>query len=475
MPDYDIGKLAQSLRAICGPAGVIADPTDLLTYECDAYIVERVTPDLVVMPATTDEAAQVMALLHREGVPVTPRGTGTSLAGGCLAASGGVVVTTTRLKRIREIDLRNRYAVLDAGVINADLHRAVNPHGYHYAPDPSSEQSCTIGGTVATNAGGPHTLKWGVTTNHVLGLEVVLPEGTVLNVGGPTPNLSGYDLTGVLVGSEGTLGLVTGVTVRLVRLADAVRTMLAIFDRLEDATDTVTDIIGTGIVPAALELMDQTMLGAVESGLKVGFPTDAEAVLIIELDGLEPGLDEELEAVTGVCERHGVREVQRANTEAERAALWKGRKRSFGCIGKLSRSFVCEDGVVPRPKLSQAIREIGKLASQHKMRVAIISHAGDGSLHPILLYDERDRAQVETMKCCSEAIMRKCLELGGTSSGEHGIGWEKAKYLPVQYSVDDLDSMRQIRGVFNPTGRCNPHKILGSDVPLVESLRGEAA
>ena len=390
MQQCEIDTLSAKLEAIVGADAILTEPEDLLTYECDAYIVQRSTPDLVVMPGSTKEMSEVLTLLHECGVPVVPRGAGTSLAGGCLAVSSGVVVTTTRMNKIRKIDYRNRYAELDAGCVNARLHQAINPHGYHYAPDPSSEQSCTIGGTVATNAGGPHTLKWGVTTNHVLGVEMVMLDGSIVRTGGPTHDSPGYDLTGLLVGSEGTLGIVTGVTVRLVRKADAVRTMLVIFNRLEDATNTVMDIIGAGIVPAAMELMDQVIVGAVESGLKLGLPTDAEAILIIELDGVEAGLDEMMNKVVEFCNKNNVREIKRAQTAEERLALWQGRKRSFGCIGKLSRSFVCEDGVVPRTHLSEIIRKIKAISEKNNIRIANIAHAGDGSLHPILLYDERD-------------------------------------------------------------------------------------
>ncbi len=470
MGNYDINKLTAQLETIVGVEGVITAPEDLLTYECDAYIVNRSTPDLVVMPGNTEEVSQVMALLNELEVPVIPRGTGTSLAGGCLPASGGVVVTTTRMTKIRKIDLRNRYAVVDAGCVNARLHDAINPYGYHYAPDPSSEQSCTIGGTVATNAGGPHTLKSGVTTNHILGLELVMYDGTVIYTGGPNYDNPGYDLTGLLVGSEGTLGFVTGITVRLVRKADAVRTMLVVFDRLEDATNSVMDIIGQGIVPAAMELMDQVIVGAIESGLKIGLPTDAEALLIIELDGPDAGLDELMDQVVDLCKKNNVREIRRANNENERMNLWKGRKRSFGCIGKLSRSFVCEDGVVPRTNLSTVIREIGEIANRNNVRVAIIAHAGDGSLHPIILYDEREPEEVRRMIRCGEEVIQSCLDLDGSVTGEHGVGWEKIKFLARQFNEDDLNSMRKIRDVFNPKGLCNPHKILRSDLPVVENL-----
>ena len=383
-------------------------------------------------------------------------------------------VTTTRMNKIRKIDYRNRYAELDAGCVNARLHEAINPHGYHYAPDPSSEQSCTIGGTVATNAGGPHTLKWGVTTNHVLGVEMVMLDGTIVRAGGPTYDSPGYDLTGLLVGSEGTLGVVTGVTVRLVRKADAVRTMLVIFNRLEDATNTVMDIIGAGIVPAAMELMDQVIVGAVESGLKLGLPTDAEAILIIELDGVEAGLDEMMDRVVDFCNRNNVRQIKRAQTAEERLALWQGRKRSFGCIGKLSRAFVCEDGVVPRNRLSEIIRKIRAISEKNNIRIANIAHAGDGSLHPILLYDERDPDEVRRMIQSSEETIEACLELDGSVTGEHGVGWEKVKFLARQFGEDDLESMKKIRAVFNPTGLCNPHKMIRSDVPLAECIQAAA-
>jgi glycolate oxidase len=364
------------------------------------------------------------------------------------------------MKRILEVNRRDRYAVVEPGLVNLHLTNHLKGTGYHYAPDPSSQGACTIGGNFATNSGGPHTLKYGVTVNHILGVEVVLPDASVVNLGGPTEDVPGYDLTGLFVGSEGTLGICTKVIVRLTRDPAAYRTMLGIFETVDDATQTISNIIGAGIVPAALELMDQGIVEAVEQAFHFGFPLDAGAVLLIEVDGLEVAVDEEAEKIIRICRETGAREVRQANSPKERQLLWKCRKQAFGAIGRLSPSYCTQDGVVPRTKLPDILRFITDCGARHRIRIVNVFHAGDGNIHPILLFDERDADQVRRVLEASDEILSKCIELGGSVTGEHGIGVEKISFMEKLFSPDDLAVMQSIRDCFNPTGRCSPGKML---------------
>src|SRR5205823_521872 len=353
------------------------------------------------------------------------RGAGTSLAGGCLPVGGGVMIALTRMKRILEVSARDRYAVVEPGVVNLWLTNHLKPHGYHFAPDPSSQGACTIGGNVATNSGGPHTLKYGVTVNHVLGLEFVVPDGQVVQTGGPVEDSPGYDLTGVIVGSEGTFGIATKIWVRITRNPQAYRTLLGVFETVEDATNAISDIIGAGIIPGALELLDALILKAVEEAFHFGFPLDAGAVLIMEVDGLEAGLDTDAERIANIALRNKAREVRRANSDAERMLLWKCRKQAFGAVGRLAPSYCTQDGVVPRTKLPHILREIRSIGEKYQIRIANVFHAGDGNIHPILLFDERDADQVKRVLKASNEILEECLRCGGSVTGEHGIGVEK--------------------------------------------------
>src|SRR5438552_7982054 len=346
---------------------LLVSPSDLLVYECDGYTIEKNKPDVVVFPTSTEQVVEVVKLCNRLNVPFLPRGAGTSLAGGCLPVGGGVMLALTRMKRILEVSIRDRYAVVEAGVVNLWLTNHLKPHGYHYAPDPSSQGACTIGGNVGANSGGPHTLKYGVTVNHVLGLEFVLPDGRVVHTGGATEDNPGYDLTGVMVGSEGTFGVATKVWVRITRNPEAYRTLLGVFETVEDATNTISDIIGSGIIPGALEMLDQLILQAVEAAFHFGFPLDAGAVLIMEVDGLEAGLETQAERIESIARKNNAREVRRANTEAERLLLWKSRKQAFGAVGRLAPSFCTQDGVVPRTKLPQILRKIGAIGKRHEL------------------------------------------------------------------------------------------------------------
>lgn len=452
----------RELRRICGQEGVITDPRQLLVYECDAYTMEKSLPDAVALPGTPEQVVEVVKLCAGQGLPIIPRGTGTSLSGAVLAVDGGVVICTSRLNRILNVDARNRRAYVEAGVPNLWITNAAKPCGLMFAPDPSSQPSCTVAGNIAFNAGGPHTLKYGVTTNHVLGFDLVLPSGEQVWLG-TTPDggeeTDGYDLRGVVIGSEGMFGIITRVVVRLIKTPLAYRTVLGVFDTMDDASRSVSDIIAAGLIPAAMELMDQPITKAVEEGYRVGLPMDAGAVLITELDGLEAGLDRQLERVMEIYRKNKVRDVRPAKSAQERMNLWICRKRAFGAIGRISPNFVTQDGVVPRTKLPEIMQYIYAIAKEHGLGVANVAHAGDGNIHPIIFYDERVPGEVEKAYECSIEIVRRCVELGGTVTGEHGIGVEKADLMDVQFSADDLDAMQRVRRVFDPEGRCNPHKM----------------
>ncbi len=460
--------LRDRLTALLGRDAVLTHTAELAVYECDGFTVEKNKPQVVVFPASTEQVAAVVRLCNEFQVPFLARGAGTSLAGGCLAVGGGVMIALTRMKRILEVNVRDGYALVEAGVVNVWLTTALKPHGYHYAPDPSSQGACTVGGNLATNAGGPHTLKYGVTVNHVLGLELVLPDGTVVTTGGPVPDAPGYDLTGVVVGSEGTFGIVTKAWVKLTRNPDAVRTLLGVFATVDDATQCISDIIGAGIVPAALELIDQTIVAAVEDAFHFGFPRDAGAVLIMEVDGLAAGLQGEADRIAAIARASGAVEVRTAATDAERLLLWKCRKQAFGALGRLAPSICTQDGVVPRTKLPAILRFIRATSEESGIRIANVFHAGDGNIHPVLLFDERDADQVKRVLAAGAAILRECVRLGGSVTGEHGIGVEKLDFLPDMFSAESLAVMVRLRGAFNPDNRCSPHKILPAGGGCVE-------
>jgi glycolate oxidase len=457
----DTATLVSRMKAIVGPANVLTAAADLAVYECDGFTIAKAKPDVVVFPTSTSEIVEVVKACNALDVPFIARGAGTSLAGGCVPVGGGVMIALSRMKRIHEINVRDRYAVVDPGVVNVWLTNALKPHGYHYAPDPSSQGACTIGGNVATNSGGPHTLKYGVTVNHVLGVELVLPDGRVVTTGGPCEDSPGYDLTGTIVGSEGTFGIVSKVWVRVTRNPEAYRTLLGVFNNIDDATNAISDIIGAGIVPGALELLDRTILGAVEAAFHFGFPLDAGAVLIMEVDGLEAGLQEEADRMEAIALRNKAREVRKANTDAERTALWKARKQAFGTIGRLGYPSYCtQDGVVPRTKLPQIMRFIVAVSEKYRVAICNVFHAGDGNIHPILMFDERDPDQVKRVLEASHDILSECIRLGGSVTGEHGIGVEKLDFMPQLFSPADLSFMVRLRSAFNPLNRCSPHKML---------------
>jgi glycolate oxidase len=375
------------------------------------------------------------------------------------------------MKRILEVNLRDRYAIVEPGVVNLWLSNHLKPSGYHFAPDPSSQGACTIGGNVATNSGGPHTLKYGVTVNHILGLEIVLPDGKVVQTGGPVEDNPGYDLTGVIVGSEGTFGVVTKIWARITRNPESYRTLLGVFETVDDATNTISDIIGAGIVPGALEMLDQLIMQAVEAAFHFGFPLDAGAVLIMEVDGLDAGLDADAEAITAIAKNNKAREVRQAATDAQRLLLWKSRKQAFGAIGRLAPSYCTQDGVVPRSKLPHILRAIQQIGSKHQLRIANVFHAGDGNIHPIILFDERDADQVQRVLRASHEILEECVQCGGSVTGEHGIGVEKIDFMPRLFTPEDLNMMLRLRSAFNPQGRCSPAKMLPTAGACIEPTK----
>src|SRR5687768_10436015 len=452
--------LTTELRRVVGADAVLSNHSELVVYECDGFVIEKNCPDVVVFPHTTAEVAAVVRLASQFGVSVVPRGAGTSLAGGCLPVGGGIMLVLTRMKQIEEINVRDRYAIVQPGVVNAWLNQALRGTGFHYAPDPSSQGACTIGGNVATNSGGPHTLKYGVTVNHVLGLEAVTADGRIVRLGGPCEDYPGLDLVGGLVGSEGTLVVVTKVWVRITRDPQGWRTMLAIYDSVDDATHSISEIIGAGIIPAALEMMDRGILVGVEQAYKLGFPLDAEAILLIEVDGLEAGLDAQRNQIIELCRKCNAREVRQAKDAKERQLLWKARKQAFGAVGRLAPSYCTQDGVVPRTKLPHILRRITEIGAKYDIRIVNVFHAGDGNIHPILLFDERDREQIGRVLAASEEILDECLACGGSVTGEHGIGVEKIAFMRKMFNEDDLAVMERYRNAFNPQARLSPAKML---------------
>ncbi len=471
----------QRLKSIVGPERLLDAPDELVVYECDGYVVEKNSPDIVVFPVNSDEVVRIVRECNQFGVPFVARGAGTSLAGGCLPVGGGVMIALAKMNRILEINQRDRYAVVEPGCVNVRLTRALAGSGFHYAPDPSSQGACTIGGNVATNSGGPHTLKYGVTVNHVLGVEFVSSDGQLIQFGGPCGRGNEFDLTGLFVGSEGTFGVVTKVWVKITRDPAACRTMLGIFNTVADATQAISSIIGAGIIPAALEMMDQGIIGALEEAFSFGFPLDAGAVLIIEVDGLDCVVEDEAVTIIDLCMQAGAREVKRSKTEEERLMLWKCRKQAFGAIGRLAPSCCTQDGVVPRTRLPEILEFITETGRRHNIRIVNVFHAGDGNIHPILLFDERDKDQIHRVIEASEEILNRCIDLGGSVTGEHGIGVEKISLMKRLFTETDLEVMTDIRTVFNPKGLCSPGKMLptaggcGSESPIKVSPSRRAA
>jgi len=453
-----LAALADRLRAVVGEDGVVASPHLRAVYECDGYTLERSVPDLVVLPRSPEAAAAAVARITEAGFPLVPRGAGTGLAGGCLAEAGAVVVALSRMRRVEVLDPESRQALVQAGVVNRALSRAAEPAGLAYAPDPSSQEVCTLGGNIANNSGGPHTLKEGVTSHHVLAVELVTPDGMRRWLGSRIPARGGPDLAGLAVGSEGTFGIVTRAWVRLVAPPPAARTLLAHFGSVAEASRAVTDIIASGIVPAAVEMMDALIQDALTRAFGLSFPPGTEAVLLVEVDGLEAGLDAEAERAAACCRRAGARSVRWSADETERQQLWIARKRAFGAIGRLSRNYCTQDGVVPRTRLPEILEFIQEVGRRSGLRIANVFHAGDGNLHPVLLYEEDRQGEMDRVLEASAAILERCLDLGGSLTGEHGIGVEKLALMDRAFTPETLEVMNTVRGVFDPRRLANPGK-----------------
>ncbi|HLH40618.1 MAG TPA: FAD-linked oxidase C-terminal domain-containing protein [Bryobacteraceae bacterium] len=450
--------LAAEVEKIFGPRGFLHKPEDLALYEYDGGI-DKARPDLVVFPQSRDEVAAVVKLARKHGAPIVGRGAGTGLSGGAIPRAGGIVVSFARMNRILEIDLANERAVVEPGVVNIDISNAVDADGYFYAPDPSSQRACTIGGNVSENSGGPHTLAYGVTTNHVLGLEAVLPDGSIIETGCGYDH-AGYDLTGLLVGSEGTMVLVTKIIVRLMRKPEMVKTILAIYESPEDAGDTVAKITARAITPVAVEMLDGPLLRMVEDSVGAGYPRDAAAVLLIELEGLKEAVEEQIAEIHQVCLECNAREFRVARSAEERELLWKGRKNAFGAVGRFSAAYYVQDGVVPRTQIAPTLRFIDQLGKRHNIAISNIFHAGDGNLHPLLMFDPRKPGEREKIIRASDEILEFCISVGGSITGEHGVGMEKMEMMEQQFPPDSLEFIARFKKLFDPECRLNPGKVL---------------
>ena len=447
-----------AIEHIVGPEGLLRDPTELLAYESDGLARLRETPALVVLPKSAEEVQAVVRACHEHGVPFVARGHGTGLSGGALPVPGGALIALTRLNRILDVDIPNQRITVEPGVINLDVTRRVAPGGFQYAPDPSSQQICSIGGNIAENSGGAHCLKYGFTVHHVLGLEVVLPNGDLVHVGGAAVDLPGLDLVGVLVGSEGTLGVVTKATLRLLRTPETVRTILAAFDSTEAAGNAVSDIISAGIIPAAVEMMDRLTVEAAEAAVHPNFPR-AEAVLIVELDGSAAEVREQFTVVEQICRARNGTDLLIAQNDDQRMRIWKGRKAAFAAMGRVSPNYYVQDGVIPRTRLPEVLRRIRELEVRSGLRIGNVFHAGDGNLHPLVCYDEAVAGQGELAEQVASEILTYCLDAGGSITGEHGVGADKACQMPKMFGPPDLETMILVRTAFDPRGLCNPGKV----------------
>jgi glycolate oxidase len=451
--------MLDELRRICGAEHVLHEPVQLMTYECDALPHLRQRPAIVVLPGSAAEVQSVVRICSREGVPFVARGHGTGLSGGALPVPGGVVIGLARLNRVLEIDLPNQRVTVEPGVTNLEITRQVAPHGYYYAPDPSSQQVCSIGGNVAENSGGAHCLKYGFTVHHVLEVEAVLPDGEMVRIGSSVPDSPGPDLLGLIVGSEGTLAVVTKVVVRILRKPETVQTLLAAYNSISEAGSAVSEIIGAGIIPAAVEMMDSLAIRAAEAAVHPNFPP-ADTVLIVELDGPAPEVRELFAVVEDICRRTGSTTVEVAQTDEHRMRIWKGRKAAFAAMGRISPNYYVQDGVVPRTKLPEVLGRIRALSERTGLGIGNVFHAGDGNLHPLICYDERIPGQAALAEEVAGEILTYCVEAGGSITGEHGVGADKKEYMPRMFSDDDLDVMQKVRDAIDPKRLCNPGKVL---------------
>jgi glycolate oxidase len=452
-------QLISDIQAQIDKAAILSLPADLKLYEYDGGV-DKSQPDLVVFPRTTDEVVRLVKLARQYELPIVGRGAGTGLSGGAIARAGGMMISFARMNKILQIDIANERAVVQPGVVNLDITLAVQPFGYFFAPDPSSQRACTIGGNVAENAGGPHTLAHGVTTNHVVSLEAVLPDGQAIELGGTAPDTPGYDLAGLLTGSEGTMALVTKIGVRLMREPEAIKTMLAIYNTVDQAGDTVAAMTAGGIIPIALEMLDGPMLQMVEAATHAGYPIDAAAVLLIEIEGLIESVEEEAERIRAVCTACGAREFRVAQSAEQRNLLWKGRKNAFGAIGRVTPTYYVQDGVVPRTQTARTLRAIEEIGKRYGISISNVFHAGDGNMHPILPFDPRSPGELERAQRAGEEILDFCISVGGSISGEHGVGMEKMELMAHQFPEETLDLIRRFKALFDPHCALNPGKLL---------------
>lgn len=465
-------SLIKELAKRIGRENVLSDMKDLIVYSYDATPRQEM-PDVIVFPRNTDDVSAVMKVAHRERIPVVPRGAGTNLSGGTIPIKGGIILETSRMNRILEIDTANRRAVVEPGVVNLDLQNALAPSGFFYPPDPASQKSSTLGGNVGENAGGPLCLRYGVTSKYVCGMEVVLATGEVIDIGGYADDSPGYDLRGLLIGSEGILAIATKLILHIIPKPEATQTMLAIFDTLEDAGQAVSDIIGAGIIPGALELLDKTLCRVIEQGASAGYPTDAEGVLLIEVAGLADTLDRQVKEIAEICQRKKVRELRIAQSNAERDALWKGRRGAFGAVARICPPYSVCDGTVPRDKLAQALHQVGEIADKYHLTIATVAHAGDGNLHPLILFDAKKPEERVAAKKAGDEVLNACIALGGTITGEHGIGLEKMDMMHYMFNSSDIAAMRKVKKVFDPDDILNPGKMLPPEVEESQPAKEE--
>jgi glycolate oxidase len=464
--------VAKQFEAIVGKTAVVWTPEELVVFECDGLTSYRERPEVVVLPQTTEQLAEVIKICNREEIAFVARGSGTGLSGGALPVENCVLIVTARMRKILEVDLENQRVVVQPGVINSWVTQAVSGAGFYYAPDPSSQIICSIGGNVAENSGGVHCLKYGVTTNHVLGLKLVLPDGSIVDVGGKLPEMPGYDLTGIFVGSEGTLGIATEITLKILKAPETVHVLLADYATVEEAGSTVSDIISAGVIPGGMEIMDNLSINAVEDVVATNcYPRDAGAILLIEIDGLAVEVEANSQIVEKLCRKNGARNVKVATDPDERLKMWKGRKAAFAAMGQRSPDYYVQDGVIPRTKLTYVLKEIEALGKKHGYEVANVFHAGDGNLHPLILYDNAVPGALEEVEELGGEILKLCVRIGGSISGEHGVGAEKRCYMPEMFTPADLETMQWVRKVFDPKGIANPTKIFPTPRTCGEGAR----
>jgi glycolate oxidase len=462
-------ELISRLKEMLGPENVLSSDMDLELYSYDASL-DRARPDVVVLPDSTDEVSQVMTLAYKEKIPIIGRGSGTNLTGGTIPVKGGIIIHFSRMNRILEVDFDNRTATVEPGVITLDLQSLVLKNGFVYAPDPASQKVSTLGGNFGENSGGPHCLKYGLTSNHILGAEIVLDDGTIIWTGGKAVDNPGYDLIGLFVGSEGTLGIATKLILKLIRAPEAVQTMLAIFDTIEDGANSVSEIIAEGIIPATLEMMDNIVMQAVQKTIDVGFPLDAACVLIIELDGMRDGMESKASKIVDICRRNNVRDFKLAKDEAERAVLWAGRKGAFGAVGRVRPSYMCCDGTVPRTKLPEVLSKVMAAGKKYNLPIGNVFHAGDGNLHPLIMFDQRDPDEFARVQQLGTEILKICVDAGGTISGEHGVGLEKLKETHFIFCETDLDFERRVKKIFDPNNILNPGKMIPEPECIIKAV-----